>query len=185
MLRQFHLCKWLWQNEHIIVINWQNVFKNSLYFHHSYYTISICDYVCSKAEALSVYFFPISSSYHISISPFPSQLHFTFRTWLCKVSSTTTHLCSLLRTPNSSIMCCCYRTEHPCSPHTPPSDINVSQQQVEEFHRTGFLVLRDILPADIVTSLNQASADLRINKTLHCQMSFYNSPPIFHKETFD
>ena len=74
------------------------------------------------------------------------------------------------------------RTDHPSSPHTPPSNISVTQEQILQFQKQGYLVMRNVLPPNLIESLNQASADLRINKTLHCQMSYYNSPPIFHKE---
>ena len=49
------------------------------------------------------------------------------------------------------------------------------------FHRDGFLVLRRVLAPATIATLNSASADLRTNKTLHCQMAYYNGPPIFHK----
>ena len=49
------------------------------------------------------------------------------------------------------------------------------------FHRDGFLVLRSVLAPATIATLNSASADLRTNKTLHCQMAYYNGPPIFHK----
>ena len=95
------------------------------------------------------------------------------------------------------------RTPHPESPHTPPSDFTISEAEVARcctvlyctvlhctalyctvlarFHRDGFLVLRRVLTPATIATLNSASADLRTNKTLHCQMAYYNGPPIFHK----
>ena len=74
-----------------------------------------------------------------------------------------------------------HRTRHPASPHHPPSDIHISEDQVSSFHEDGFLVVRNVLNSDLIKILNSASKDVRINKTLHCEMAYYNGPPIFHK----
>ena len=77
------------------------------------------------------------------------------------------------------------RTRHPPSPHHPPSDIHISEDQVSSFHEDGFLVVRNVLNSDLIKTLNSASKDVRINKTLHCEMAYYNGPPIFHKVNKD
>ena len=74
-----------------------------------------------------------------------------------------------------------HRTRHPPSPHHPPSDIHISEDQVSSFHEDGFLVVRNVLNSDLIKILNSASKDVRINKTLHCEMAYYHGRPIFHK----
>ena len=73
------------------------------------------------------------------------------------------------------------RTEHPPSPHIPPSNIDISEDQVKQFKDDGFLVFKNILSEALIKTLNSASKDIRTNKTLHCEMTYYNGPPIFHK----
>ena len=73
------------------------------------------------------------------------------------------------------------RTPHPQSPHTPPVSLVVNQEQIESFKRDGFLVIRKSLSDTIINLLRKGSEDLRTNRTLHCDMSYYNSPPIFHR----
>ena len=73
------------------------------------------------------------------------------------------------------------RTKHPPSPHHPPSDISISEEQVSKFQEDGFLVVRNVLNSDLIKILNSASKDVRKNRTLHCEMAYYNGPPIFHK----
>ena len=56
---------------------------------------------------------------------------------------------------------------------------------MSSFHEDGFLVVRNVLNSDLIKILNSASKDVRINKTLHCEMAYYNGPPIFHKVKLD
>ena len=73
------------------------------------------------------------------------------------------------------------RTEHPPSPHVPPSNLDISENQVKKFKDEGFLVIKNVLSEALLKTLNKASKDIRTNKTLHCEMTYYNGPPIFHK----
>ena len=73
------------------------------------------------------------------------------------------------------------KSPHPQSPHTPPSSVIISGDQISQYHGDGFLVVRNVLSDDIIQLLNIASQDLRANKTLHCNMAYYSGPPIFHK----
>ena len=73
------------------------------------------------------------------------------------------------------------KTAHPVSPHKPPSDVNVTDEQVTSFHEDGFLVIQNALSDKIIKLLRAGSKDIRVNRTIHCEMAFYNGPPIFHK----
>ena len=42
-------------------------------------------------------------------------------------------------------------------------------------------ILMISLSETLLKTLNSASRDIRTNKTLHCEMTYYNGPPIFHK----
>ena len=73
------------------------------------------------------------------------------------------------------------RSEHPPSPHIPPSNIHFSEAQLKQFKDDGFLVFKNVLSQALLKTLNKASEDIRTNRTLHCEMTYYNGPPIFHK----
>ena len=117
---------------------------------------------CAFGGAVIFIFYPFFSSFTLPLS------HDYVRSEIC-----IEHFIALSRNP--------HRTKHPASPHHPPSDIDISEEQVSAFNQDGFIVVRNVLNSDIIKILNSASKDVRINKTLHCEMSYYNGPPIFHK----
>ena len=176
---QDDLCKWLGKNSSIILINgfdnlWIFQFWILIWWERDSGTLLCCIDITNERSHFSLH---SVSSLHLSLPSFPTQLFITIIPPLCEVrlSQKVSFRSSWLEVSNS-------RTAHPASPHKPPSNINVSQAEVAEFQRSGYLVIRNVLPSHVIRYLNQASADLRTNKTLHCQMSYYNSPPIFHKE---
>ena len=72
------------------------------------------------------------------------------------------------------------RTDHPPSPHKPPSSYKMTREQVRTFRQDGVLILRQVMPPDLMAKLAIASDDIAANRTVHCDMSRYNGPPIFH-----
>ena len=75
-------------------------------------------------------------------------------------------------------------TPHPESPFSPPSNVKLTSQQIEKYSEDGLLILRNVMPKDIMDKLTTASSDLVTNQTLHCAMAKYSGPPIFHKYSF-
>jgi len=75
-------------------------------------------------------------------------------------------------------------TPHPPSPFSPPTNIKLSDDQVKTYKEDGLLILRNVMPPDIMAKLDTASSDLAANQTLHCAMAKYSGPPIFHKYSF-
>ena len=76
-----------------------------------------------------------------------------------------------------------YRSRPPAghSPHTPPPAPALSPAQLAQYHRDGFLVLRNYLSPDLLALLETGTRDLLANRTLHCDMAKYSGPPIFHQ----
>ena len=72
------------------------------------------------------------------------------------------------------------KTDHPPSPHKPPSSYRLTQEQVKTFKEDGVLILRQVMPPDLMAKLSMASDDIATNRTVHCDMSKYHGPPIFH-----
>ena len=75
-------------------------------------------------------------------------------------------------------------TEHPKSPFIPPSSSNLTADQISIYEDDGVLILRNVMPKDIMDKLSIAADDLATNQTLHCAMARYSGPPIFHKYSF-
>ena len=73
------------------------------------------------------------------------------------------------------------RTTHPPSPHRPPTAREISRDQLEEFRDEGVTVLREVLSGDWIRLLQRAVRDVATNKTLHCNMAYFNGPPILHR----
>ena len=62
--------------------------------------------------------------------------------------------------------------------------MKLTNQQIEEYNQEGLLILRNVIPQDVIEKLATASEDLATNETVHCAMSKYSGPPIFHKYSF-
>ena len=62
-------------------------------------------------------------------------------------------------------------TDHPASPHSPPSPPHLTEEQLQEYRDEGVTVLRGVLPASLVSLLQRAVQDLMANQTLHCAMA--------------
>ena len=71
-------------------------------------------------------------------------------------------------------------TPHPASPHSPPASVILTQQEKEMFREEGVLVLRNVMPPDIMEALAKGSEDIVTNRTVHCDMARFNGAPIFH-----
>ena len=46
---------------------------------------------------------------------------------------------------------------------------------------SGTVILRGIVPKDILKILQPAVKDIEKNKTLHCNMAYFSGPPILHR----
>ena len=49
---------------------------------------------------------------------------------------------------------------------------------------TGVTVLRQVVPRDWVRLLQRGVRDLVMNNTLHCNLAYFNGPPILHRYSF-
>ena len=72
-------------------------------------------------------------------------------------------------------------TPHPKSPHSPPQAYNITQDTLRSYNSQGTVILRDILPRDILSLLQTGVNDIATNDTLHCRMAYFNGPPILHR----
>lgn len=73
---------------------------------------------------------------------------------------------------------------HPKSPHSPPKTKELEPKQITEFEEDGAVIIRKVLPDDIIEKLRRAAEDLKVNQTLHCSMAYFNGPPILHKYSY-
>ena len=72
-----------------------------------------------------------------------------------------------------------HTSPHPPSPFTPPR-YDLPQNEIDAFRRDGLLVLRNVMPADLVEKLVVAGEDMMETPVRHCEMTKFTSPPIFH-----
>ena len=107
------------------------------------------------------------------------------RTLLLLLTSLLTVLVFLLSPVLSSLLLSLshdyVRTAHPPSPHRPPPARVISRDQLEEFRDQGVTVLREALSGDWMRLLQRAVRDIATNDTLHCNMAYFNGPPILHR----
>ena len=75
-------------------------------------------------------------------------------------------------------------TPHPESPFSPPESLHLTTNQIETYQDEGFLILRNVLPKKLLKQLESGADDLAANETVHCAMSKYSGPPIFHRYSF-
>ena len=74
-------------------------------------------------------------------------------------------------------------TPHPTSPHSPPEAATISSKLIETYKKEGTIVLRNLVPDNIIKLLQSGVRDIDRNKTLHCSMAYFNGPPILHRYT--
>ena len=55
-----------------------------------------------------------------------------------------------------------------------------SFQKLQDFF-SGTVILKGIVPDEIINLLQSAVKDIDKNKTLHCTMAYFNGPPILHR----
>ena len=48
----------------------------------------------------------------------------------------------------------------------------------------GVIVLRKLMPKKFLKLLQLGVQDIVKNKTLHCEMTYFNGPPILHRSSF-
>ena len=48
----------------------------------------------------------------------------------------------------------------------------------------GVIVLRKLMPKKFLKLLQLGVQDIVKNKTLHCEMAYFNGPPILHRSSF-
>ena len=72
-----------------------------------------------------------------------------------------------------------HTSPHPASPFAPPR-YDLPQDDVDAFRRDGLLVLRNVMPDDLVEKLVVAGEDMMETPVRHCEMTKFTSPPIFH-----
>ena len=72
-----------------------------------------------------------------------------------------------------------HTSPHPSSPFTPLRH-DLPQADIDAFRRDGLLVLRNVMPADLVEKLVVAGKDMMDMPVRHCEMTKFTSPPIFH-----
>lgn len=71
------------------------------------------------------------------------------------------------------------RSHHPASPFKPPR-YSLTEEQIASFRRDGLLVIRGILTPLLAKKMEQAGTDLMDQPVMHCEMSRFVGPPIFH-----
>jgi hypothetical protein len=72
-----------------------------------------------------------------------------------------------------------HRSDHPPSPYSPPLH-RLDHDQVAAFRRDGMLVLRQVLPPDLMRKMEAGGDDLMEGRSRHCEMTRFTGPPIFH-----
>ena len=55
---------------------------------------------------------------------------------------------------------------------------------MNHFLLLGVIVLRKLLPKKFLKLLQLGVQDIVKNKTLHCEMAYFNGPPILHRSPF-
>ena len=64
------------------------------------------------------------------------------------------------------------RTDHPPSPHKPPSSYSLTREQVRTFRQEGVLILRQVMPPDLMAKLAIAFVhDVFRDAVLHSPLS--------------
>jgi len=73
-----------------------------------------------------------------------------------------------------------HRSVHPRpSTWTPPS-YRLPVEDIAAYDRDGVLILRNVLPKELAEKLDIAGHDLVNSATMHCELSKFTGPPIFH-----
>ena len=72
-------------------------------------------------------------------------------------------------------------TPHPPSPHFTPANVNLSENQLQMWKDDGLIVLRNVIPENLMEKINIGAEDLEANDTVQCKIGYYNGPPTFHR----
>ena len=58
-----------------------------------------------------------------------------------------------------------------------------AMKRFNHFLLSGVIVLRKLLPKKFLKLLQLGVKDIVKNKTLHCEMAYFNGPPILHRSS--